>query len=116
MMKKTLQRLGLARKPAVFDTPAPKFVPGPAPTESPAAPAKPAPKRYVSVDAEGVPTAFYSDDVHSPEQIPADATPLTDEQYRTFHRHGGLMCHRLHRGEVVERRATEDTAEREETK
>jgi hypothetical protein len=35
--------------------------------------------KYTILDANGLPTAFYSDDIH--ENIPADAIEITDEQW-----------------------------------
>lgn len=35
--------------------------------------------KYVTLDANGLPTAFYSEDIH--ENIPTDAIEITDEQW-----------------------------------
>jgi hypothetical protein len=36
--------------------------------------------KYTTLDANGLPTAFYSDDIH--ENIPVDAIQITDEQWQ----------------------------------
>ncbi|WP_420996251.1 tail fiber assembly protein [Cupriavidus sp. 30B13] len=37
--------------------------------------------RYAAIDSESFVVAYYSDDIHTPEQIPAGAIALTDDAY-----------------------------------
>lgn len=38
--------------------------------------------KYTTIDKNGVPTAFYSDDVHKVEDMPSDAISITDKVWQ----------------------------------
>lgn len=38
--------------------------------------------KYTTINEKGVPTAFYSDDIHKLEDIPTDAIKITDKIYQ----------------------------------
>jgi hypothetical protein len=90
MMKQVMRLLGRKDQAA------------PAPAAAPLAPPARKPvRRFAVTDAEGRPTAFYSDDIHR-DAIPADAVPISEEQHRKILSHGGVMRHRIVGGELVE--------------
>jgi len=41
-------------------------------------------QKYVAFDELGLPRAFYDDEIHTKEQIPQNAIPITEEQWLEF--------------------------------
>lgn len=96
MMTRLLSR-GPKKKVEPVAPPPPVAAPEPPPQ-------KPVPKRFVTVDEDGHPIAFYSTDVHG-DSIPSHANPLTEEAYARWHRghtENPMRCHRLVGGLMVE--------------
>jgi hypothetical protein len=46
--------------------------------------------KYTTLDTNGLPTAFYSDDIHG--NIPTDARAITDEQWLECINNSGQIC------------------------